>query len=148
MKKMQKGFTLIELMVVIVIIGILAAVALPKMFGMSAKAKASEIPAAAATYERLQQAAVAEVSEVTTTKEALGFSDPNSKYFTFADAAGNTVSLSGLEITTSAKLNDCASGSQNWSTTVDSEGKITRAMLAVPDCDALTPNFVKSIKTP
>ena len=56
----KQGFSLIELMVVIVIMGILAAVAVPKLFGMIDKAKVSEIGPAAGTYIKLQEAYVHE----------------------------------------------------------------------------------------
>lgn len=52
----KHGFSLIELMVVIVIMGVLAAVATPKLFGIMAKSKATELAVAASSYVKLQDA--------------------------------------------------------------------------------------------
>jgi type IV pilus assembly protein PilA len=51
MRHLQKGFTLIELMIVVAIIGILAAVALPAYQDYTIRAKVSELVLAASGYK-------------------------------------------------------------------------------------------------
>jgi type IV pilus assembly protein PilA len=54
-KKGEKGFTLVELLVVIVIVGILTAIALPSFLNQTAKAKQAEAKQKVSTVLKIQQ---------------------------------------------------------------------------------------------
>ena len=65
MKNMQKGFTLIELMIVVAIIGILAAVAIPAYSNYTKKAKFTEVNQATQALKSAIEVCASEAGEVT-----------------------------------------------------------------------------------
>lgn len=77
LKKAQKGFTLVELMVVIVIIGILAAMAIPKFLGATNKTKVSEAKPVLKEIYTLQSAHQIEKGVYSSSASTLGFASPS-----------------------------------------------------------------------
>ncbi|MQM39271.1 Fimbrial protein [wastewater metagenome] len=118
MKKTQQGFTLIELMIVVAIIGILAAIAIPAYQDYTRRAQATEMITAAAPLKT----AVSEYAIVEGTLPASGttdisFTDVTTDLVSGISWNGTTIGVGGsgplanLRITLDPDLNN---GSVSW----------------------------------
>jgi len=153
---MKKGFTLIELMVVIIILGVLATIGVPRLFGLAAKAKASEIQPAAGTYIHLQEAYTSSGKNAFGNWEDIGYKAPGdgkgeSRNFCYSqgtltssiEIASNEDGFIGWGATNKDLLKDCEANNW-WSITITGNEKdaITYSQyVSSGECQALLANW-------
>ena len=95
-KKMHKGFTLIELMIVVAIIGILAAIAIPNFIKFQSRSKQSEAKANLKAMFTAQKAFFAEKDRYSTDVAEVGFlPERNNRYAYFLTNTGTISDRSG-----------------------------------------------------
>ena len=157
----KQGFTLIELMVVIVIMGILAAVAVPKLFGMIAKSKASEVPTAAGTWINMVEAYAQEAYAAGDWGQ-IGYTAPGNKVNSASFESNEFIYTGGVSNNKGTwnaqnrhKLDDCAAAQAPvWKleATVEPETSTKAGQVKIENktsngkCEALTPSFAKLAK--
>ena len=121
---LQKGFTLIELMIVVAIIGILAAVALPAYQDYTVRAKVSEVILAASSAKT----AISEAAQVGggVMPSSMTIDTQASKYVaSVAYAVGPTASTGVITVTTTASDNNINAVTVTMTGTVSGSGQVS-----------------------
>lgn len=128
--KYQKGFTIVELLIVVVIIGILAAIVIVAYNGLTNRAKQSSAQTTASTIAKKAETYNAELGVYPPTFAALSGAASSASYFVSATSvhfkATNDITLADSQQSDGAKW-------FNYATCVDTNGKATGARVQVWD---------------
>ena len=137
--KKEQGFTLIELMIVVAIIGILAAVALPAYQNYTNRAKVTEALSVAAAAKLAVGETFTSTGALPTTSDEAGL--PAANTMTGTDVSQVAVGAAGvITVTMATSTNTVLSGNTVTLTPTTSAGSITWACTSNIDNVALPAN--------
>lgn len=125
LRSMQKGFTLIELMIVVAIIGILAAVALPAYQDYTIRAKTSEVVLAASGGKTAVAEAYQTLGHMPLNAVSAGFNAQVSPFVSTVNYSTTSASQAAIIAVASTKEPKISGSSVTLNGTADSAGVIT-----------------------
>ena len=89
----RAGFTLIELMIVIAILSILAAIAIPNYYSYTCKAKQGEAKDFLGVMGRCEEAYFIEYNTYSTSKESIGFETRGKPHYSYSIVSADNSSF-------------------------------------------------------
>jgi type IV pilus assembly protein PilA len=123
MKRLQKGFTLIELMIVVAIIGILAAIAIPNFIKFQARSKQSEAKANLKALFTAEKAFMQEKDRYSSLVGEMGFSpERNNRYAYYLAGSPTLDNRSGTTATTATTANGISVDTFKYSSAASNPG--------------------------